>query len=262
MNDQFYPLAIIENTDLQNLCEVLWGWELCPNCRTGQSCNHYQCAWKRSARLASYFDYYKKIASAYVPDRYGNQPALSSHRDIVKIIQLIKSRPNDQRSQLTHQYFSQRVLGTTMASNTQSTTRLPSLADQQRAFNLAAKVMSMISCSAEKLSLAVLDLELQKSSSHLPWHDDTTFSTFIERRIPRVSAGGMSGTINARFSRAIESGISARRLEKLARLSFRGTEDLGCHLQLDSGEGVVYIYHYTSVLKEHLLAAKSSAETM
>ncbi|KAI1839558.1 hypothetical protein JX266_014230, partial [Neoarthrinium moseri] len=260
MNNSLYPLKVAEDADLKSLCEVLWGWEFCRNCRNGQSCSGYQCAWKRSSKLASYFAFYKNVTSAYVPDLHGNHPALSSHQDIVRIIQLIKNQPDDNRAQLTHRYFSRRVSDTITSSNPQRTTKIPTLADQQRAFNLAVRVMSMINCSAENLSLSLLDLEIQQVPRRLPWYDDTNFSTFLEGTISKAGAGGIDGTKTKNFSRDIESGTTARRLEKLARLSFRGTADLGNHLRLDSRNGVVEIYHYTSVLKEHLLAAKSSAK--
>lgn len=238
-----YPLEKVDDGDLKNLCRALWGWRLCTSCQNEQACNSAECAWNRSPIFASYFSFYATITSAYVPDLLcGIQPALRSHQDVVDVIRLIKDRPNEPRTQLTHQYFSQR------------SSELPSTVDQHRAFNIAVKTMTMINCSAEQQPSNVLDLGIELGTQPLPWHDNTSFSTFVSRAFPKAMIGDLHILDDAGNSRDIKSAITARRLRKFARLSFRGTEDLRNHLRLDAKNGVVEIYHYTSVLKEHLAA--------
>lgn len=47
--------------------------------------------------------------------------------------------------------------------------------------------------------------------------------------------------------------ITAKRSKKVARLTLIPTNDLRDHLLLDEKKGTVAIFHYTSVLKEHLI---------
>ncbi|KAI1856356.1 hypothetical protein JX265_011603 [Neoarthrinium moseri] len=244
-----YPLDQVDDVDLKRLCEALWGWELCASCKGGQSCSGAKCAWERAPVFASYFAFYKDVTSAYVPELlYGDQPALRSHQDVADIIRLIKDRPDELRAQLTHQYFSQRP------------SKSPSSTDQHRAFNIVVKIMTMVNCSAEQQPSGILDLGTELGTQLIPWHNDASFSSFVSRAFPKGDVGALNILDHAGKSRDIQSSITARRLEKIARLTFRGTEDLRNHLRLDSKNGVVEIYHYTSVLKEHLAIANSSSK--
>ncbi|KAH8649061.1 hypothetical protein BX600DRAFT_442333 [Xylariales sp. PMI_506] len=239
-----YPLEKVDETDLKKLCQALWGWKLCYSCRNGLECDgSNKCAWKRAPIFANYFAFYRDVTSSYVPELlYGHQPALRSHEDVADIIRLIKDRPNDLRSHLTHDYFSQRDGGA----------KPPSPADQHRAFNTVIKVMTMVNCSAERQPSGVLDLGVELGTLPMPWHAGATFAGFLSRAFPKADVGYLNFLDHAGKSWDVKSAITARRLEKLARLSFRGTDDLRNHLRLDSRAGVVEIYHYTSVLKEHL----------
>lgn len=53
----------------------------------------------------------------------------------------------------------------------------------------------------------------------------------------------------------IKTELSAVKLKQIAGLKFEGTAELREHLKLDQKTGVVEIYHFTSVLKEHLRAS-------
>ncbi|RYP82363.1 hypothetical protein DL769_001688 [Monosporascus sp. CRB-8-3] len=239
-----YPLQGVNDGHLKKLCQVLWNWELCETCQSGQPCRGPRCPWRRSSRLEPFFDFYKEVTSSYVPELlFGSQPALRSHDDVCDIIRFLKNQQDATRSELTDQYFSRRA----------KDSELPPIADQHRAFNIAVKIMSMVTCSAENQPSGLLELGTQP----LPWRDDTSFASFITRAFPSVDIGDLEIKDNWGKTTDVKSAITARRLKKIAALSFRGTDDLRNHLRLDARNGVVEIYHYTSVLKENLMASQS-----
>ncbi|RYO90479.1 hypothetical protein DL763_005328 [Monosporascus cannonballus] len=241
---QPYPLQGVSDGHMKKLCQVLWNWELCETCQNGQPCRGPKCPWRRSSRLEAFFGFYKEVTSSYVPELlFGSQPALRSHDDVCDITRFLKSQQGATRSELTVQYFSRRA----------KDSELPPIADQHRAFNIAVKIMSMVTCSAENQPSGLLELGTQP----LPWHDDTSFASFITRAFPRVDIGDLEIKDNSGKTTDVKSAITARRVKKTAALSFRGTDDLRNHLRLDARNGVVEIYHYTSVLKEHLMASQS-----
>ena len=65
-----------------------------------------------------------------------------------------------------------------------------------------------------------------------------------------------------RSSDDIKAALMAKKLKKRAGLSFRPTDDLRDHLQLDRKTGSVEIYHHTAFLKEHLRLTKESPKGM
>lgn len=145
-----YPLKHVTDQDLQNLVVVLWNWELCENCkvRPGQQpCSPQTCPAVRWSRLKLFFDYYRKVTAGYVPDMVvGVPPALQSHTDLMAIIRQLKDNPDKTRSELTVICFSN-----------QSDDQIPIPADQNRALDLALRVMTMITSSLEAGSANTLE---------------------------------------------------------------------------------------------------------
>jgi hypothetical protein len=240
-----FPLTGVTDAELQQLSQTLWNWDICNGCQNGQTCVAPSCSWKRSARLGRFFDFYKEATSFYVPELLpGSKPALRNHGDVLEIIRLIRSQPNTSRSELTRAYFSQRDTP-------------PPPADQHRAFNLAIKIMSMVTCSAENQPSGLLELGTQP----LPWHSDSSAVEFMSRAFPAVGTGDLRVRDDSGRIRDVKSALSARRLKKIAGLRFQGTDDLRNHLRLDGKQGAVEIYHYTSVLKESLMASQSARDS-
>ncbi|KAL6694079.1 hypothetical protein J3F84DRAFT_378519 [Trichoderma pleuroticola] len=141
------------------------------------------------------------------------------------------------RSELTHEYFSKRD-------------KPPPSSDQHWAFNLAMQVMSMVKCSAENQPSSLLELGTQA----IQWHFDESLAEFISRAFPQKDTGNLHVHDDSGEMRDIKPALTARRLKKVAGLRFQGTDDLRNHLRMDVKGGVVEIYHYTSVLREHLAA--------
>jgi hypothetical protein len=244
-----FPLESVTDAQFQKLCQVLWNWNICNDCVAAQPCKTPDCPWQRAKRMGAFFTYYRDVTSSYIPELLpGSSPALRGHEDVFDIICLLKKQPNALRSELTSQYFSQRD---------GSQNQLPPLVDQHRAFNIAVKVMSMLTCSAENQLSGLLEHGTQP----IPWPTDSSLIQFIFSIFPTSHHSSLNEKDNSGKSGDIKSALTARRLKKIAGLRFQATDNLRDHLKLDAKKGVVEIYHYTSVLKEHLLASRAGSSS-
>ncbi|KAK4070722.1 hypothetical protein Trihar35433_5189 [Trichoderma harzianum] len=235
-----YPLKGITDAELQKLTQALWNWNICEACQNVGTCTNSGCSWRRSARLERFFDFYKYVTSSYVPDLLpASTPALRNHEDVFDIIRLLQTHPDTKRSELAHEYFSKRD-------------KPPPSNDQHWAFNLAVQVMFMVKCSAENQPSSLLELGTQP----IQWHFDESLTEFISRAFPQKDIGNLHIHDDLGEIRDIKPALTARRLKKVAGLRFQGTDDLRNHLRMDVKRGVVDIYHYTSVLREHLAASQ------
>ncbi|KAK7931729.1 hypothetical protein PG985_002441 [Apiospora marii] len=246
--DSAYPLKDIKESDLQRLCKLLWDWEICKACSQGRPCLGRGCAWQRSPKLERFFAFYKEVTSGYVPELLaGNPPALRSQNDLLNLIETIKHQPTTTRAELTTAYFNRR----------ESASSPPLPADQHRAVNLAVKVVSMMSCSGSKRpSGGVLEL----GTLPILWPDGVCFADFIFSAFPGLGTDTSKASESRRIQPEVKFAITAARLKKIASLRFEPTDDLRNHLRLDSQNGVVEIYHHTSVLKEHIAANEKATE--
>ncbi|KAK4085020.1 uncharacterized protein Triagg1_10 [Trichoderma aggressivum f. europaeum] len=236
-----YPLKSTTDAELQKLTQALWNWNICEACQKAEACTNLECSWRRSARLEHFFDFYKYVTSSYVPDLLpASTPALRNHEDVCDIINLLQAHPDVKRSELMHEYFSKRD-------------KPPSSSDQHWAFNLAMQVMSMVKCSAENQPSSLLELGAQA----FQWHSDESPTGFISRAFPQKDTGNLHVHDDSGEIRDIKPALTARRLKKVAGLRLQGTDDLRNHLRMDVKRGVVEIYHYTSVLREHLAASRT-----
>ncbi|KAL5091256.1 hypothetical protein Trisim1_003226 [Trichoderma cf. simile WF8] len=241
-----YPLKSITDAELQKLTQALWNWYICEACQNLEACANPGCSWRRSARLERFFDFYKYVTSSYVPDLLpASTPALRNHEDVFDIIKLLQAHPDVKRAELAHEYFSQRD-------------KPPSSSDQHWAFNLAVQVMSMVKCSAENQPSNLLELGTQA----IQWQFNESLAEFLSRAFPQKDTGNLHIHDDSGEIRDIKSALTARRLKKGAGLRFRGTDDLRNHLRMDVKRGVIEIYHYTSVLREHLAASQKLHDSL
>lgn len=136
------------------------------------------------------------------------------------------------------------------------------LADQERAFNLAATVMTMVktNCADDEDMSITTDVEQGRITKEPPiiWNPQKTlqtalFDTFPPRIHPSLQE------VDAQ-SKAIISDLTATNLTRISKLKFVGTNDLRHHLKLDPVSGTVQVFHHTTFLKEHLLASKREVE--
>ncbi|KAH8683964.1 hypothetical protein BGZ61DRAFT_590081 [Ilyonectria robusta] len=192
-------------------------------------------------RLEPFFDLYRNMTAFYLPDAVGSShPALRSHADLRDIVVLLRGNLERPRIHLTTEYFTQREA---------EESKRPPLSDQNRAFNLAARVITMVQPAAENQS----DGLLEAGSQPALWSNDKSLVAFIGSVFPKREHPTLSRGNDATTTTKIHvSSIMAKRLKKIAKLKIIPTDDLASHLSLDAKQGTVAIFHYTSVLKEGL----------
>lgn len=236
-NNITFPLAKVTQETLAGLCRVLWGWTPCTQWVAGQACQTSNCSCKQAAKLEPFFDFYRLVTAYYLPDEIGHaHPALSSHEDLLEIISFILTNQDTPRSQLSATYFEPR-------------SQQPCASDQNRAFNLAARIITMIQPSDEHVSDGLLEAGIEP----VIWGNETSFTAFVQsvftkREYPVLNSGEQS----ASSLRLALTSITSHRLKKVAGLEIIPTNDLRQHLALDHVNGTVSLFHYTSVLKEYL----------
>ena len=253
MDHEPYPLRTATEADLRHLSQALWSWHECPaasgpatttDSHQDVTCG-LDCPWGRHAKLAPFHALYRTLASSYVPDLdYGSSPALRSHKDLGDIIQLLKDCPDESRAQLMAQYF-----GSRRALDQADT---PGAADQERAFSLAAWVMTGVACSGDDVETAALELGTEPA----PWRGETSISQFLMIAFPLSSPLSVTSSAGLKISDDVKSRLSAETMIKAAHLRLQSTNDLRRHLSLDIKAGILLVYQQPSLLKEHLRAMK------
>ncbi|KXX76823.1 hypothetical protein MMYC01_201914 [Madurella mycetomatis] len=252
-----FPLHVVTAAELRGLCQALWDWKLCNDCQVAEgtwtrTCREAGCPWgQRSERLGPFFDFYRETTCSYVPDFFGNEEqALRGHRDLFDIIRLIREYDYTlPRNLSVREYFAGRYV------NGQS---LVPEADQDRAFDLAARVLTMTNICADNQDIIPQgngDEEGIGSSGLAFWPPtkslhDSMVDLFPSRIHPSLQAGDPQAAI-------IKTRLTADNLKRVARLRFEGTNNLLDHLKIDAS-GAVRVFHHTTFLKEHLLATKTA----
>ena len=223
-----FPLSKVTTTQLQQLTQALWSWSICGECSAGKSCQTEDCPWQRSAILTRFFQFYKEVTATYDADlKTGQKPGLRSHEDLLEIIEELKSNPELTRMALLEKLFIDR----------------PVRSGQERAINIAVRVMMMVNCSTSRQSSVILE----HGSQQIPWGKDVTFAEFIASIFPKTDHPSIDD---------IKDNLRATILKKRAGLRFEPTDDLRNHLKLDRKSAVVEIFHHTAFLKEQLRLTK------
>jgi hypothetical protein len=174
-------------------------------------------------------------------------PALQSQDDLFEVIKGIRSMPDHPREQLAQNVFGNRI----------KRSKQPSSEDMERAIDLAVRVMTMVNCSAQRLSPGLLE----HGAFQIRWPSDVTLSQFIANAFPMTDHPSLNDEEGIAVGQGLKSALTANKLRKQARLTFRPTDDLRSHLRLDRKLHVVEIFHHTAFLKEHLRLTKDRART-
>ncbi|KAK4041534.1 hypothetical protein C8A01DRAFT_14735 [Parachaetomium inaequale] len=248
-----YPLETTTEAELRALSQALWRWHECPAARgSGPGCEA-ACPWPRHPRLAQFHALYRQLAASYVPDMdYGRSPALRHHGDLFDIIKSLKAQPDVSRTQLMSQYFDTR-----QAANDSGGEEMPTPEDQERAFSLAARVMTTVACSGEDAASAVLEL----GTEPVPWRGETSISQFLLAAFPLANTLSLASLPGSRRNQDVRLFLSAETITKIGHLRLQPTDDIRSHLNLDSKSKAVQIYQQTALLKEHLRATEHLADT-
>ena len=240
------PLEKPTECQLRTLSQVLWSWVCCNNCLNCNQCATQSCPSRRRTRLQRYFKYYAELTASYDPDiGLGELPALRTHEDLLEIIRQLKLDP-----EITREALATKIYGPFGKM-------VPRVEDQERAINLAVKVMVMVNCCAERQSSGLLE----HGAYQIPWRGDNTFCRFIQDIFPKTD----DPTINADDSNPpldMKTALTARNLKKQIGLKIRPTDDIRRHLKLDRTEKIVDVYHHTAFLKEHLRLTKDKPPDM
>jgi hypothetical protein len=239
-----FPLQKVTQSELRQLGQILWSWPICKDCENGKGCLEQGCASQRLNRLSRFFDRYRALTASYESDC--EHPAITKHEDLFHIIKDLKSNPDMTRAELAETHFPNR-LGR----------RPPPLNEQERAIDLAVRIMAMVSCSAQQRSPDLLE----QGAYQAGWRNDITFSQFITDIFPMTDHPGLSENDESTplDQRTV---LTAKKLKKYAGLDFRPTDNLRNHLRLDRRRNVVEIFHYTAFLKEQLRLTKEGPKNL
>jgi len=246
-----YPLESTTDADLRNLSQVLWGWKHSDCCCITSATQKAACVagagciWARQQNLAQFYSFYRDLVASYVPDlEYGHCAALRDHNDLCEIIAALKARPTVPRLSLTSAYFK--------ARHSKNAEAIPTKGDQERAFGLAARIITGVTCSGEDITSTILE----SGSIPINWPGDTSVSQSVLAAFPLSSKLSLSRSYGCRESQDMSARLTAISITKIGRLQFRATNDLRKHLELDAKRGILRVYQQTNALKEHLRASK------
>lgn len=233
--------------DIFHFGKTLWSWTLCENCEHGKRCIMGDCPSTRSKSLKRFFDYYMELVASYDPILEPRERLISSeYEEIFRIISELKLKPRITRLELGKKLFGSHA----------RPEQLPT-ADQEQAINLAVKIMTTISCSMQSPSSSLLEQGMNLVS----WRNDVPFCQFVIDNFPRAEYPTISED-DLVSSLHMRAALMAKKLKKHAGLTFRPTNDLRSHLNLDRKNHVVEIYHHTAFLKEHLRLTKNRSLNM
>lgn len=240
------PLEDITDRQLKRLYTTLWNWK---DCAAGTSTTHDnlgcpQATAGRVERLGPFREFYKSITARYLPEfAASGENALRSHDDLIEIVSYVKTRAGVQRGQLMIDYFTEQA-------ERNGRLERPSWHDQERAFNLAARILTMVSCSAENQAGAFLE----EGTRPITWANSDSLATFIAKSFPTTDHPSLNDPYQAEKVNKLKLSLEGIQLTKMAGLSFLATDNLASHLHLDVDKGYVEIFHHTRALKEYLIA--------
>ena len=245
MDSSLCTLEQCSQEQLQQLAQCLWSWRPCNESASDphKTCVEPSCPSQRSRRLVRFFQYYRDVTRKYEPNLgpvVG--PALQSHDELFGVIKGIRSMPDLPREKLAQNVFVNRI----------KRSKKPLSEDQERAIDLAVRVMTMVNCSDQRLSPGLLE----HGAFQIRWPSDVTFSQFIANAFPATDHPSLNDEEGIAVGQGLKSALTANKLRKRARLTFRPTDDLRSHLRLDRKLHVVEIFHHTAFLKEHLRLTK------
>ena len=113
----------------------------------------------------------------------------------------------------------------------------------------------MIGCFSQPRGVSILEQGLYQ----IPWQESTSFVAYFEGTFP-LSQDESLKSASSGLSNEVRRQISASKLKKHLGLTFRPTDNLASHLQLDRQNNVLEIFQHTAVLKEHLRITKDAPQ--
>ncbi|KAF2823929.1 hypothetical protein CC86DRAFT_355267 [Ophiobolus disseminans] len=228
--------------DFQQLSQCIWNWEFCGHCSGDKACLTATCSWSRARRLDYFWDRYRDVTEAYVPELSSATPALTSHHDLLEVIRSIRTHPNWNREQLMQHNF---------VDGVEDTASCAAVSDQSRAMNIAASLLFLTNCGTP-LECAEF---LEDDSPSFSWRGNLTASAFVDEAYPAYVHPYFDRGSDSFKAPDVLSRLAATRLVRLG-LKFEPTNDLRSHLRLDHARRTIQVFHGSAVLKETLLATR------
>ena len=240
----------LTEAEFKKLCEALWSWTLCAECSADRGCISEQCPSYRLQRLSHFLLYYTRQCRVYsdATERLQDR-TVKKHEDLWWIVKHIRRNPTMTKAQLTHQV---KRLGPACAD-----TPTGPITDQGLAIDLATRICTMINCYSQPRGISILEQCLHQ----IPWQDDISFATYIDRLFPSAQDVPLKDA-SRDFSDEMRLKLTASRLKKDLALKFRPTDDLASHLKLDRQSNTLEVFQHTAVLKEHLRLTKDAAPNL
>lgn len=242
------PLETITEKQFESLFEVLWGWKNCPgqSLDVATTCGSPGCPCRRAEQLGPFKEFYRATTSRYLPEfAASTEVAFRSHDDVIHLIRHLKSHPDVPREELTVDYFANRTRLT-------SSHEPPNPRDQHRACSIAARILTMVTCTTENQAEDFLE-----DGIRLPmWEAKNSLADFMRKNFPKTDHPTLNDASERRRGKQLKDSLEGRRLTKIAGLTFQPTNNLADHLRLHPNEGYVEIFHHTRALKEVLIATR------
>ena len=238
------PLDNITENQFKSLFGVLWGWKTCPGQKP--QCDSRGCPCRRAEQLGPFKEFYRTTTARYLPEfSASTEVAFRSHDDVIDLIRHLQGHADVPREDLTVQYFSNRARDT-------SRHEPPNSRDQHRACNIAARILTMVTCTTENQAEDFLE-----DGIRLPmWEAKDSLAGFMGKNFPKTDHPTLNDISERRRGKQLKDSLGGRRLTKIAGLTFQPTNNLADHLRLHANEGYVEIFHHTRALKEILIATR------
>lgn len=222
----------------QRLGQILWGWKLCGQCVGELVCKTSDCSWNQESRGDAFWAHYELLSAAYCPERLATRAALSSHEELIDVVESIKSRRGMSRKDILQDMFKR---------GDGEERKPPTSRDRNQTFDIAASLVYL-------MDLGVLHDAANISSASFPlisWRDDVSGETFLDEALPcQLTSSSLRATM---------PDLRATKLKKHAKLKFMATNDIRSHLQLDKKQKTVWIFHHSTALRLLLSATEHDA---
>ncbi|KAF2825943.1 hypothetical protein CC86DRAFT_418562 [Ophiobolus disseminans] len=215
----------------EKVCREVWSWPNCTTCDNKGHCSTVACCWERLEDVQPYLRFFGESSCGSMPSNlFEVNWSIRSEDDILSVIRIIRYRPGCARQKLMVDYFANYCV-------------VPSYKEQERAFDLAMYMLTMIHCSSRSAYMH----SFHSFRVSIMWKSLESAIEFVKSSVPICLQITNYGDLS------VAPDVSARLL-KNATMRLRGTNDLDRHLFYDSGKRTVFVFHLVYFLKESLNA--------
>ncbi|KAK3989406.1 hypothetical protein QBC44DRAFT_381616 [Cladorrhinum sp. PSN332] len=234
-------LPAITTTQTKQLLSVLWRLPFCKTCLGPTDpgrCASDECPGRTyQTRFGHYIACYKRLCASYEPLTLAGDPALCTHDDIRDIVEHLKQHPDKTKAEIQKLTF----------------TGPKDPADESNALNLAVSISLMLNCGSQEFS----SILLEDGCNRIVWRQGTTLAQYVKLVLPRREPLSPQRYTQQAFLDPSCPLVMAKELKRQAGTRFRGTDDITNHLRYDAVNNVLFVFHHTTVLKEHLRLSKN-----